>query len=289
MALLSSQTGAHPAHLSRNLNVPASLTAFPIASFARTRGLSSSLALSTSTSSPRAGLIFTGNTTPKTFAKQNFNSASSGMNYVRQYPEQAQQENHYPFPTSAFSHSQFPRQPLPAPLTSPPTKRLCNSYMLYRKNTFAKNKTYFKQSGASGAAISREIAQRWNQEPESVKKLFELQAEMERHRVLQAFPDYKYKKRGSQKIKNTNGKMEGTAGANGTTKLNSKIGGAVENKPGCERAKTANDGAQKAMLAKPPRLALSIQQRSQPPERQSLGKMNADSSSQALSKASAPQ
>ncbi|KAF9938837.1 hypothetical protein BGZ67_010312 [Mortierella alpina] len=141
--------------------------------------------------------------------------------------------------------------------------------MLYRKHTFAKNKAYFKQSGASGAAISREIAHRWNQEPESVKRLFELQAEMERHRVLQAFPDYKYKKRGPQKIKNTNGKMDGGTGAESATKQNSKSSGVVLNKTSsCEGVKTANDGAQKAVLATPPRITLSIQQRLQPQEGQ---------------------
>ncbi|KAF9289383.1 hypothetical protein BGZ68_009497 [Mortierella alpina] len=167
--------------------------------------------------------------------------------------------------------------------------------MLYRKNTFAKNKNYFKQSGSSGAAISREIAQRWNQEPESVKKLFELQAEMERHRVLQAFPDYKYKKRGPQKIKSTNGKMDGGTGAEIVARQNTKTSKAVENKTSCGGVKAANEGAQRTVSATPPRMALSIEQRPQPQEGQNslgLGKMNADSSSsasgQALMKASVP-
>ncbi|CAO3570177.1 unnamed protein product [Mortierella alpina] len=264
MPLLSSGTGTYAAPLSRNLNIPASLTAFPIMTLSRGRRPSSSLAPSTSTSSLRSDITFTGNTTPKTFGKRNINSASNGVSYIRQGPDQAQQENHYPFPTTAFSHTQFPRQSSPAPLTSPPTKRLCNSYMLYRKNTFAKNKTYFKQSGSSGAAISREIAQRWNQEPESVKKLFELQAEMERHRVLQAFPDYKYKKRGPQKIKSTNGKIDGGVGAESVTKQNSKNLGVVESKASSnEGVKTVIEGTQKIVLGTPPRIALSIQQRSQ--------------------------
>ncbi|KAF9952240.1 hypothetical protein BGZ70_000676 [Mortierella alpina] len=261
MALLSSHAGTYAAPLSRNLNIPASLTAFPIMTLSRGRGPSSSLASSMSASSSRSDITFTGHTTPKTFGKRNNNSASSGISYIRQGPDQAQQENHYPFPTTAFSHAQFPRQSAPAPLTSPPTKRLCNSYMLYRKITFAKNKIYFKQSGASGAAISREIAQRWNQEPESVKKLFELQAEMERHRVLQAFPDYKYKKRGPQKIKSTNRKIDGGVGAESATKQNNKSLGAVENKAkvsSSERVKAANEGALKTVSATLSRIALGI-------------------------------
>ncbi|KAF9903671.1 hypothetical protein EC991_003446 [Linnemannia zychae] len=57
------------------------------------------------------------------------------------------------------------------------------------------NKALFKFSTSSMTRISAEIAQAWNNEPEQVKRDYEVQALRERQALeLKTFPDYRYTK-----------------------------------------------------------------------------------------------
>ncbi|GJJ70582.1 hypothetical protein EMPS_02931 [Entomortierella parvispora] len=84
------------------------------------------------------------------------------------------------------------KQKQPLPLLAR-MKKPCNSYMWYRKETYKKNQSEFNAKKFPGSAISKEIARAWKREPESVKRVFEAKAEMEKYRIMQALPSYEFK------------------------------------------------------------------------------------------------
>ncbi|KAF9191265.1 hypothetical protein BGZ50_009480 [Haplosporangium sp. Z 11] len=80
------------------------------------------------------------------------------------------------------------------PVSSSSSSRLSQPLFI----TFDMNKVDKSSRGrCSGSAISKEIARLWNQEPECVKRLYEIEAEMERFRLKQTFPEYRYQRKSS--------------------------------------------------------------------------------------------
>jgi len=78
--------------------------------------------------------------------------------------------------------------------------------MWYRKETYRKNQSEFNSKRFPGSAISKEIAKAWNEEPESVKQVFEAMAEMEKYNRMQALPRYEVKPQAGRKTKKVKAK-----------------------------------------------------------------------------------
>ncbi|KAG0265418.1 hypothetical protein BGZ95_003326 [Linnemannia exigua] len=126
----------------------------------------------------------------------------------------------YSFQTPLTSSSSSPSQRQDQQQQQLPA--ILNSYMLYRKDVYAKNFALFKAMRASGATISRAISLAWKNEPEIVKRKFEYEAELERVRQQgQVQVGYEYRKRKSDTM-TAGGNGKGKASASSTSTTTSK-------------------------------------------------------------------